>query len=143
MKEPGIHLIENFHLQEINMDFMGYELEKDDIFTFHHLIIPNCRKGPYELWNGAILCGKTSHPYLHVIEQTDADLFFFLTSEIIDQNIKGYLDYNNLLRIRYLLMCFEEKYIANHTCNIKIKEEYFKRPPVNQILTRTRRLKNK
>ena len=40
-------------------------------------------------------------------------------------------------------MHFEEKYIANHTCNIKIKEEYFKRPTVNQILTRTRRLKNK
>ena len=30
MKEPGIHLIERFHLQEINMDFMGYELEAND-----------------------------------------------------------------------------------------------------------------
>jgi len=143
MKEPGIHLIERFHLQEINMDFMGYELEANDIFTFHHLIIPNCKKGPYEEWNGAILCGKTSHPYLHVIEQTDEDLFFLLTSEIMDENIKGHLDRDNLLRIRNLLMYFEEKYIDNHACNVKLKEEYFKRPSVDQILTKTRALKNK
>ena len=126
----------------INYQLLTLTYLSVSILTFI-LIIPNCKKGPYEEWNGAILCGKTSHPYLHVIEQTDEDLFFLLTSEIMDENIKGHLDRDNLLRIRNLLMYFEEKYIDNHACNVKLKEEYFKRPSVDQILTKTRALKNK
>ncbi len=128
MKEPGLNLIKKFKLNELNMDFMGYELKENDIFTFHHLIIPSCKNGPYEEWNGAILCGASSHPYLHLIEAIDYDMFLAITSEMVDENMKGYLDKENLMMIRDILICFEREYIARDLCPYKFREEYFERP---------------
>ena len=99
MKEVTIKMINEFKIKELGYDFMGYSLEKGDIWTFHHLIIPNRNGGPYERWNGAILAGKTSHPYLHLIEIYDYDTFVYLTSEMIDMNLKGFLDPINLMYI--------------------------------------------
>ena len=138
MKEPGLNLIEKFHLNELNLDFMGYVRQQNDIFTFHHLIVPNCKKGPYEEWNGAILCGATSHPYLHIIEKTDYDMFLAITSEMIDEKIKGYLDRENLLKIRDILNCFEREYIDQCLCHYKMKEDYFQRPSLEESFIRKR-----
>ena len=93
-----------------SVDWMGYKRRSDDIFTFHHLIIPNREGGPYAIWNGAILCGKTGHPYLHLIEHTDYDTFCYITSLLIDQNALGRLDLEIIKEIDLTLKTFEEQY---------------------------------
>lgn len=110
MKEITNLMIKEFNINKLGYDFMGYSLKKGDIYTFHHLIIPNRYGGKYERWNGAILCGETSHPYLHLIESKDYDMFTYITSEMIDMNIKGYLDIDNIRRIHDLLKQFEIEY---------------------------------
>ena len=144
MKEAGLNLIKKFHLRELNLDFMGYELRPNDIFTFLHLIVPSCKNGPYAEWNGAILCGGTAHPYLHIIGEVDYDMFYAITKEMIIQNIKGYLDRKNLLEIRRILKEFEQEYLKDkERCKFTIKEEYLKRPSLDEPLTRKRVIENK
>lgn len=129
MKNVTKLMIDEFKIKELGMDFMGYHLNKGDIYTFHHLIVPNRNGGPYARWNGAILCGETSHPYLHVIENKDYDMFCYITSEMIDMNIKGYLDTQNLRNIDEVLRQFEREHSGDRTKKgkILIKEEYTRR----------------
>ena len=136
MKEITKFMISNFKLKQLGMDFMGFSLQKNDIYTFHHLIIAkrDCRAlqipaEGYVRWNGSILCGKTSHPYLHLIEAKDFDMFCYITSEMIDMNIKGYLDIDNLKRISDVLKQFEKEHENDRTKKgkILIKEEYKRR----------------
>lgn len=129
MKEVTKLMIREFEIKRLNYDFMGYTLEKNDIYTFHHLIVPNREGGPYARWNGAILCGKSSHPYLHVIEAKDYDIFSYITSEMIDENMKGYLDTRNIMEIHNLLDKFEREHCSDRTRKGKvlIKEEYTRR----------------
>lgn len=89
MKQVTKLMIKEFKIKQIGYDFMGYSLQKNDIYTFHHLIIPNRNNGPVARWNGSILCGETSHQYLHLIETKDLEIFNYITSEMIDINIKG------------------------------------------------------
>ena len=98
MKEITMLMINEFKIKQLGYDFMGYSLQKGDIYTFHHLIIPRRHGGSYSRDNGAILF-STPHSYLHVIEVYDYDRFTAITSEMIDMNIKGYLDVNNLIYI--------------------------------------------
>lgn len=129
MREVTKLMINEFKIQQLGYDFMGYSLQKDDIYTFHHLIVPNCKNGPYERWNGAILCGKSSHPYLHTIEKIDYDRFATITSEMIDMNLKGYLDTDNIRYIDDVLTSFEREYSNARTRKGKvlIKEAYLRR----------------
>lgn len=129
MREVTKLMINEFKIKELGFDFMGYHLNKGDIYTFHHLIVPNRNGGPYARWNGAILCGQTAHPYLHIIEAKDYDMFAYLTSEMIDMNIKGYLDMQNLRNINDVLCQFEREHCSDRTKKgkILIKEEYTRR----------------
>lgn len=129
MREVTKLMINEFKIKQLGYDFMGYSLQRGDVYTFHHLIIPNRNGGPYARWNGAILCGKTSHPYLHLIEAKDYDMFCSITSEMIDMNIKGYLDIKNLRNIDDVLTQFEREYSETRTRKGKvlIKEEYIRR----------------
>ncbi len=122
-------MINEFKLNELGYDFMGYHLNKGDHYTFHHLLIPNRSKGPYARWNGAILCGESSHPYLHIIEAKDYDTFCALTSEMFDMNLKGCLDTENIRHIDSLLCYFEQQHAKDRQRNGKllIKEEYLRR----------------
>ena len=129
-------MVNEFKLEELGMDFMGYSLQKDDYYSFHHLIIPrrNCKKehiplDGYVKWNGAILSGKVSHPYLHVIEAYDYDRFLAITSEMIDENLKGRIDMKNLLAIDDILSGFEREHSGIYTKRGKpvVKEEYTRR----------------
>lgn len=128
MKEVTKLMINEFKIKQLGYDFMGYSLQKGDIYTFHHLIIPNRNGGPYARWNGAILC-STPHQYLHVIEAKDYDMFCYLTSEMIDMNIKGYLDMHNIRNIDSVLCQFEKEHCGDRTSKgkILIKEEYTRR----------------
>lgn len=129
MKEITKLMIREFKIKQLGYDFMGYSLQKDDIYTFHHLIIPNRFGGKMTRENGAILCGKTSHPYLHLIENKDYDMFCYLTSEMIDINIEGYIDVKHLKYIDDCLKSFEREHCSDRTRKgkILIKEEYLRR----------------
>ena len=121
-------MINEFKIKQLGYDFMGYKLQKGDIYTFHHLIIPNRYGGPYARWNGAILF-STPHQYLHLIEAKDYDMFCYLTSEMIDMNIKGFLDSSNLRKIDDILTLFEREHCSARSKKGKllIKEEYTRR----------------
>lgn len=129
MKEVTKLMINEFKIKELGYDFMGYQLQRGDIYTFHHLIVPNRNGGPYARWNGAILCGKTAHPYLHLIENKDYDIFCYLTSEMIDINTQGYISTYNLRNIDNLLCQFEREHSGDRSKKGKllIKEEYTRR----------------
>lgn len=115
-----------------DFDFMGYDIKRKEALSFHHLIVARryCKQQGlgegYLLWNGAILVQDTSHEYLHTIETIDYDVFCALTSEMIDMNIKGYLDKDNLRYIKDILLYFEREH--DHDRNKKgkllIKREY-------------------
>lgn len=128
MKEVTKLMINEFKIKELGYDFMGYTLQKNDIYTFHHLIIPRRNGGPHKRWNGAILF-STPHQYLHLIEATDYDMFCYLSSEMIDINIKGYLDMENIRNINDVLLQFEREHCGERTRKgrILIKEEYTRR----------------
>lgn len=128
MKQVTKLMINEFKLKELGIDFMGYKVQREESLTFHHLIVPNREGGPYARWNGAIL-GSTPHQYLHVIENKDYDTFCYITSEMIDMNIKGYLDIENLRNIHSLLEQFEAEHQGETTRKGKvlIKPEYKQR----------------
>lgn len=116
MREVTKLMIKDFKIMKLGYDFMGYKVNRTKDLSFHHLIIPHRESKSYGLgegylyWNGAILRQDTSHAYAHVIEKIDPDIFYELTSEMIDENIKGRLDIDNLKRIHDLLLYFEREH---------------------------------
>ena len=135
MREITKKMIEYYKIMKLGYDFMGYPAKDKKTLSFHHLIVPrrNCKaKGlgeGYIWWNGAILNQSTSHDYLHLIEAKDYDMFLAITSEMIDENIKGYLDRENLLRIRDVLEQFEKEHCSDRgkKGNLLIKDTYLRR----------------
>lgn len=113
-------------------DFMGYDIKRKESLSFHHLIIPHryCKEQGlgegYFVWNGAVLNQETSHEYLHIIENKDYEIFCRLTSEMIDMNIKGYLDIENLRYIKDILFYFEKEHGLDRNSKGRplIKREY-------------------
>lgn len=135
MREVTKLMIQKYALMKLKYDFMGYEFNRPNQLSFHHLIVPHRlskEKGigeGYLMWNGAILRQDTAHDYLHTIEKYDYDMFSAITSEMIDENIKGYLDEKNILAIYDILDNFEREYSGRHTKKGHpiIKEEYTRR----------------
>lgn len=129
-------MILKYNLLELKYDFMGYEFDKEKELSFHHLIIPKricvargIEEDGYIEQNGAILKQATSHNYLHIIERYDRDMFDAITALMVDENLKGYLDIDNIKRIDDILKCFEREYSGARTKHGEqlIKEEYTKR----------------
>lgn len=116
MREITEKMIKDFKITKLGFDFMGYKVDKKQSLSFHHLIIPHRESRNYGIgdgylyWNGAILRQNSSHDYLHLIENIDPEIFSELTSEMIDENIKGRLDIDNLKRIHDLLLYFEREH---------------------------------
>lgn len=135
MREITKEMIIAYKLKKLGYDFMGFEFNRPQQLSFHHLIIQHryCKENGlgegYLWWNGAILVQKTSHDYLHILENYDNDRFLAITSELIDENIKGYLDQENLLVIDDILNGFEKEYCGTRTKKgyPLIKEEYTRR----------------
>ena len=135
MREITREMIKEYRLMKLGYDFMGYEIKNKQDLSFHHLIVPrrNCKAlglgEGYLKWNGSILNQNTSHDYLHLIEAKDYDMFLAITSELIDENVKGHLDIDNLRRIHDILECFERDHINDKSKkgNILIKQEYMRR----------------
>lgn len=135
MRELTNQMIKDFKITKLGIDFMGYQVERKQDLSFHHLIIPhrNCKSmglgEGYLYWNGSILESNSSHPYLHLLEQKDYDMFLAITSEMIDMNILGRLDIDNLRRIRDILEQFEREHCADRSTKGKllIKREYIEK----------------
>jgi hypothetical protein len=129
MKQVTKLMIREYKIKELGYDFMGYRLNKGDIYTFHHLIIPRRDGGKTVRENGAVLCGNTSHQYLHLIEAKSNNIYKYITAEMLDMNIKGYLDLKNLMNINELLLYFEDEYgeARGSKGKLLIKEPYRER----------------
>lgn len=135
MKKITKEMILYYKLKDIGLDFAGYPFKDLDELCFHHTIISHkmCKElglgEGYWQWNGSILVQNTIHQYLHTIERYDYDRFLAIKSELIDENIKGYIDINNLLNINDILRGFEREYCGtrNRNNNLIIKEGYTRR----------------
>ncbi len=53
-------------------------------------------------------------------------MFLAITSELIDENVKGHLDIDNLRRIHDILECFEREHSSDRGKNgrLLIKDDY-------------------
>lgn len=132
MKEITKIMVNDFKIMKLGYDFLGYKVNRKQDLSYHHLIIPrrHCKgvglgEG-YLYWNGAILRQNTSHNYLHIIENIDPEIFYLITSEMIDENIKRKIDIDNLKRIKDLLIYFEKEHDHDITKSGKllIKREF-------------------
>ena len=128
MKAVTDSMIHIFDMKSLKFDFMGYTFKRKKELSFHHLIVPARLGGTETVNNGAILKRDTSHDYLHRIEHIDPEIFYNITSEMIDENIKRKLDIYNLRKIRDLLEYFEKEHCSdrNKKGKLLIKEEYIK-----------------
>lgn len=147
MREITKEMIDHYKIMKLGFDFMGFPVYQKNKLSFHHLIVPHRYSKEagigegYIWWNGAILNQSTSHEYLHLIESKDFDMFSTITSEMIDENIKGYLDMDNLKRILDVLHCFEREHCSDRgkKGNCLIKDEYLYRPALEEPMKRVRR----
>ena len=132
MKQITNQMIKDFKIMELGYDFAGYKVKNKKDLSFHHMIISHKESKSagigegYLYWNGAILVQKTSHDYFHIINLVDPEIFYLITSELIDENIKCMVDIENLKRIRELLLYFESKHRYDRTKNgvLLLKREY-------------------
>ena len=135
MKDVVKRMITNFRIVELGYDFMGYDVNRVESLSFHHLIVPHkdCSElgiqGGFEEWNGALLVRETGHDYLHIIEKYNFNIFLDITGELVDQNLKGRLDPNNIKLINLLLNDFEKEWDGEIGYNGKplIRDEFRKR----------------
>ena len=132
MKQVTHEMIEIFRINKLKYDFMGYTFKRTNELSFHHLIVPKreCKAQGlgegYLFWNGAILKQDTSHDYLHIIERVDRKRFEKITEILIYENQMRKLDKESLIRIRELLLDFEERYKYEETKSGRrlIKSQY-------------------
>lgn len=132
MKEITSEMIRDFQIKKLGFDFMGYTFRNPNELSFHHLVVAkkDCHSqglgDGYLRWNGAILKQKTSHDYLHIIGNTDPEIFWLITNEMIEENKKGRLDIENLKRIRDFLLYFEKEHQddANKSGKRLIRREF-------------------
>lgn len=121
MKQVTHEMIEIFKINKLKYDFMGYTFKRTNELSFHHLVVPKreCKAqglgDGYLFWNGAILKQDTSHDYLHIIERIDRKYFEKITEILIYENQMKKLDKESLIRIRELLLGFEERYKYEET----------------------------
>lgn len=119
MREITQEMIKTFNIKKLGFDMMGYNFNKNNELSFHHLVVSrrDCKAAGlgegYYFWNGAILVQHTSHDYLHVIEHADPDMFYAITSEMMDENMLRRLEIANLKRIRDILVQFEREHCSD------------------------------
>ena len=115
-------MVNDYGLRKLHADMLGYKVVRNNDFSFHHLIIPHRDCGrqriPHEGyvdWNGAILSSRTSHPYIHVIERLDREMFESITQELVAINKQGYVDREHLLRVYDMMYDFESIFGGEYT----------------------------
>lgn len=106
-------LYDNFKLQQLGVDFMGYEFDTKKDLTYHH-IQPKNLGGQTTYDNGALLI-RTSHNYIHTIESFDFKLFLELSQELKKEHAQGEITRDRLITIAQMLKFFEDKYSDSYT----------------------------
>lgn len=126
-------LITKYCIDKLGHDFMGYRLQSGEVYTFHHLIVPARCGGEMTDENGAVLCGKSSHPYIHVVERYDRKLFKQITQEIIAMKERGCIDEAYLATIDEMLTDFENRFDgdSNKKGHLIIRPEFKRRVQKN------------
>ena len=136
MKDEVKLFIKKYALLKLKYDFMGYPFEDIYDLSYHHLIVPKrmCAElgigREYYEWNGAILVRNTAHPYLHIVEKLDKEKFQAISYEILQQKLKGYIDFENLKVIDDILYRFEKEHSDDKLKKCSkplIREEYTRR----------------
>lgn len=116
MRDITREMIKEFNIKKLGYDFMGYTFKRPEELSFHHLVVPHrdCKAASlgegYLFWNGAVLNQDTAHDYLHIIERTERELFLRITKYMIEMNTNHKIDKDNLLRIREILLLFEDRH---------------------------------
>ena len=126
MKTITREMIKMYQLNKLGFDFIGYKFNRSEQLSYHHNVIAKRNGGLETIRNGAILVRDTSHDYIHVIERIDPEIFYLITSEMLDENLKGKIDIENLRKIRDLLLYFENDHTHERSKKGKllIKKEY-------------------
>ena len=126
MKTITREMIKMYKLNKLGFDFIGYKFNRSEQLSYHHNVIAKRNGGLKTIRNGAILVRDTSHDYIHVIERIDPEIFYLITSEMLDENLKGKIDIENLRKIRDLLLYFENDHTHERSKKGKllIKKEY-------------------
>lgn len=126
MKTITREMIKMYKLNKLGFDFMGYKFNRSEQLSYHHNVIAKRNGGLETIINGTILVRDTSHDYIHVIERIDPEIFYLITSEMLDENLKGKIDIENLRKIRDLLLYFENDHTHERSKKGKllIKKEY-------------------
>ena len=91
-----------------SVDWMGYKLMRGDIFTYHH-IEKRENGGKLTIENGAILCGKSAHPYLHLVDHIDPDMYHYINGILMSINRTRHIDVHLLEEIDRTLKSFERE----------------------------------
>lgn len=128
MKPITREMIEMWNMNKI--DWLGYKTSRYNPFTYHHAFVFARNSGKMTINNGAILCGETSHPYIHTIESYDKDRFEYLTEILREINEQRRMpDLEQFKRMRSCLESFEREYSGARTRKgkILIKESYTRR----------------
>ena len=118
-----------------NFDWLGYELKKGDYLSYHH-IVPKRDNGKMSVDNGALLSGKISHPYIHLIEAKDIEIYSYINNMLKTINNQRYMPTRQqLLAIDSVFRQFEREYCGKKTAkgNELIIEEYTKRLKIDKI----------
>lgn len=117
----------NFDLRNLGTDFMGYYFETQKELTYHH-ILPKNLGGKTTYGNGALLI-RTSHNYIHLIENTDFKLFMEISQELVREHRAGEITQENITAIHQVLEFFEAKYSDAYTRSGTplIQEEFIRR----------------
>lgn len=126
MKPITREMIKMYQLNKLGFDFMGYKFNRSEQLSYHHNVIAKRNGGLETIRNGAILVRDTSHDYIHIIERIDPEIFYLITSEMLDENLKGKIDIENLRKIRDLLLYFENDHTheLSKKGKLLIKKEY-------------------
>lgn len=124
MREVTKQLIDIYQVKDI--DWMGYAVDRPQDITFHH-IWKKSDGGLYTIDNGAPLNGDTAHPYLHIIEAKDFDMYLYINNLLKNINTQGFKPTRNqLLAVRAILEQFEREHCSDRTKKGKqlIKTKY-------------------
>lgn len=113
MKELTREMAHFYKINRLMHDFLGYKVHNLNNLSYHHTIVAKRHGGKRNWENGSILIRQTSHDYIHIIEHKDLEIYDLITLQLIDENLKGKLDIENLRKIRDYLEYFEKEHCGD------------------------------
>ncbi|MCI8498101.1 MAG: hypothetical protein HFG33_01695 [Bacilli bacterium] len=108
MRKTVLSMIRVFGIREYGFDMMGYLIDDIKEISYHHLLVSSKDGGSASFNNGALLNRFTAHDYLHVIERFEPRMFLAITEEMAKENEARQIRIDCLIRIRDILLEFEE-----------------------------------